>query len=236
VLSGANVVGARNDAYSSTYSDVTKNKFRYTYIEEHTYTAEDIIFTEFPVEKIKTETFKAIRTSNATYLDFELEGEYDIENHIQREGKITIKKTNKIFRTYVGFDASANAKRLAELIVQNSTAAQKAKYEKIKGGFEQSIAAMKFEEEAAERAAKASSGAAKENLASITVRSRKDYEFTIEEIPAAGSGCRYKTYTFRTNGTYKFLTFCVGSTVKIKDGQTLFVVKKSDNGTEFNVK
>lgn len=235
VLSGPNVVSARNDSYSMTYSDITKNKFRYTYIEEHTYTAEDIIFTEFPVEKIKTETFKAVRTSNATYLDFELDGEYDIEKHIQRDNKITIKKTEKVFRVYVGFDASASAKHLAELIVQSSTAAQKAKYDKIKAGFEQSITAMKYEEGAAERAAKASNGAAKENLASITVRSRKNYEFTIEEIPAAGSGCSYQTYTFRTNGTYKFITFCVGSTVKIKGGQTLFVVKKSDNGTEYNV-
>ena len=178
----------------------------------------------------------------STYTNFEFiicddcstDGTYEIENHIQADNKLTITKTPKVYKAYVGFNAADNAKRLAEIIAKNGTATQQAEYNKIKGAFEKLIASLKVEENAEERASKAATNAARENLAGIQIYNKKGYEVTIEEIPASNAkGCEYKSYKIKTDKT---ITLCVGSTVKIKGGETLFTVTKSQDGTTYYIK
>ncbi len=236
IVGGDNALGARNDAYSNTYYYIANKIFRSTYIEEHSYTDDDIIFTEFPVEKIKTETFKAIANSTSTFLEFELDGTYDVENHIQKNGKLTVTKTNKIFSAYVGFRAANSAKNLADLIIKNGSADQKAKYEKIKNNFEKTITALKSAELTDERASNAANNAARENMATITLKNQKG-KFDIEEIPAAGNkNCTYQSYTFRGDETQRTITFCIGSTVKIKGGEVLFTVTKAQQNSTYTIR
>ena len=234
IVSGENATSARNSAYSETNYYITNKKLRSTYTEKHNYTPEDIIYTELPVEKIKVSTIMASRNSTSTYLEFELDGTYEIENHIQADNKLTITKTPKVYKAYVGFNAADNAKRLAEIIAKNGTATQQAEYNKIKGGFEKLIASLKAEENAEAKASKAATNAARENLAGIQIYNKKGYEVTIEEIPVANAkGCEYKSYKIKTDKT---ITFCVGSTIKIKGGETLFTVSKSQDGSTYYIK
>ncbi len=234
IVSGDNATTARNSAYSETNYYITNKKLRSTYTEKHNYTPEDIIYAELPIEKIKISTITATRNTTSTFLEFELDGIYDIENHIQADKKISIAKTAKIYKAYVGFNAADNAKKLADIIVKNASTSQQAEFNKIKNGFDKQIAKLKAEETLEELASKNATTAEREKLAGIQLYNKKGYEITIEEIPSSNAnGCTYKSYKIKSDKT---ITFCLGSTVKIKGGETLFTVTKSQDGTSYYIK
>jgi len=215
---------------------IKDNKLRYTEIIDRSYSRTDITFIEFPVESIKLETMKPSRNSTNVYLEFEVDGNYEVERHLAGQDKIEISKIDKVYKTELGYGSTDNLKAFIDLIARNANAAQKAKYDGIKSKLAADIKKIDTELAAEiariEQANQRSSEAAKEKFVTITLVNKKLSKFDVEEIPTNGE-CTYQSYTFRADEKQRTITFCVGSTVKIKNGKTLFVAKKADNGTQF---
>lgn len=218
------------------FLDVVNGSHLYKYhIREHnSMSPADADISKIPLSSLQMANFKLTKSGGNMVISIPYNGESEIELHEPNELKIK-KETGAL--TFVS-DNTSTINDITDLIVKSISESQRNEFNtKVKATF---IASRnKFEKEiAAENAnQKALDDKKREILVTKMINNRRGYRVQIEVITPASAPCgaSYATYDFIERG-FKTITFCVGSTIKIKGGEVLFIAEKSKDGGSYDIK
>lgn len=233
-----------NDAVSPQYQgsdkfeflDVVNGTHLYKYyINEHnSMSPADATITKIPLSSLQMGNFKLTRSGSFMIISIPYSGESEVEEHEPKELKVKKQTGALVLESLNGTSIAM----LTDLIVKSVNTSQrnefnttvKANYLALKDKFEKEIAA-------ADAKQKISGDKKREHLVSRTFGNSRNYTLEVEVITPADAPCGafYGKYSFIKGGN-KMLTFCVGSTIKIKGGEVLFIADKSQDRTSYNIK
>jgi antitoxin component of MazEF toxin-antitoxin module len=189
---------------------------------------------KIPLSSLQMANFRISKPNNSMVVNIPYSGQSEIEVHESEELKIKNETGGLTF--------SSNNKQtinaITDLIVKSVSAAQRNEFNtKVKASF--TALRDKFAKEIAEENARQEvlNKQKREHLVSRMINNDRGYEIKLEVITPANAPCGafMETYTFIKSG-FKNLTFCVGSTIKIKGGEVLFIAEKSQDGKTYSIK
>ncbi len=218
------------------FLDVVNGTHLYKYhIKEHNQMSPaDADILKIPLSSLQMANFKLTKPGGNMVITIPYKGESEIELHEPNELKIK-KETGALS---FSSDNASTISSITDLIVKSVSTSQRNEFDtKVKATYITSR--NKFEKEiAAENAKqKALDDKKREILVTKMINNRRGYRLQIEVITPASAPCgaSYATYDFIERG-FKTLTFCVGSTIKIKGGEVLFIAEKSKDGGSYDIK